>query len=79
MSIRPERVRLPALPSDANRVAAIVEHVGFFGAELQYRLRLESGRIIELALSAAAPQAPARGDSVLLGIDPGDCRLTAET
>jgi putative spermidine/putrescine transport system ATP-binding protein len=78
VSIRPERVHLPALPGDANRLSATVERVAFFGAEIQCRLRLACGRTIELALSAAVAR-PIPGQAVELGIAAADCRLTAES
>ena len=78
VTIRPERVRLAARPGDVNRLPATVERVGFFGAELQYGMRLAGGRAIELVVSAAAPERPQPGQALTLAIDPEDCRLTAE-
>jgi putative spermidine/putrescine transport system ATP-binding protein len=79
VSIRPERVRLAARPDEPNRLPATVERVAFFGAELHYRLRLDGGRMIELILSAATPDRPQPGQALMLGVDPADCRLTAES
>lgn len=79
LSIRPEHVHLKARAEDANRLAATVERVDFFGAQLVVRCRIDqANRVIAVPIRSDDPTPVNPDDRVELGISPLLCRVVAD-
>jgi ABC-type Fe3+/spermidine/putrescine transport system ATPase subunit len=79
LSIRPEHLHLGPRADDDNRLPATVEAIEFSGAELVIHCRLASGRRIPVPVRSDAPNLPAVGAAVVIGIKADRCRVVAET
>ncbi len=76
LAIRPEHVHLRPRPGDDNRIAARIERIEFFGAELIVHCRLsQGGRVIAVPIRSDDPDIPAPGAVTELGIAPERCHV----
>jgi putative spermidine/putrescine transport system ATP-binding protein len=80
MGVRPERVRLASAPSGRNALPGAVESTVYMGAQLEIRVKLESGEAIccQLPNSAGHDGVPTRiGSRVYACFEPADCVMFA--
>ncbi|AOB29601.1 spermidine/putrescine ABC transporter ATPase [Bordetella sp. H567] len=89
MGVRPERVRLASQPGDGNALPGVVESTVYLGAQLEVRVKLESGEAILSQLANGSGRAshpgagthglPAQaGGRVYACFEPADCVMFAD-